>query len=59
MIFLLFRIFIISVERLPDLFVKGLRDFFVVEMLRDFLCGEVALFFVWRGCVIFVCDEVA
>ena len=32
---------------------------FCVLRLREFLCEDGARFFVWRGCVMFLCGEVA
>ena len=56
------RDFLTQSLRLNDLFSEGwvfffaerLHDFVVVERLLDFLCKEVAWFFVLRGCVFFL-----
>ena len=56
----LWRLLDFIVKWLHDLLSKGCVIFLLrgcmifVEGLRDFVCGEVAWFCVWRGCVIFL-----
>ena len=50
---------ILCVQRLRAFLVKRLNDFILVERLRFFFVKEILGFCEWRGCIIFVCGEVA